>query len=89
MRYIIHNFPSCDLSDEEITGLFCGLDTHIPTNINSTEVELLFQNLLKDIPNIPVKKLRRIKTKFRNSCEELSKLKVPYRHRKIILGLLF
>ena len=55
----------------------------------ATEFELLFQNLLKDIPNIPVKKLRRIKTKFRNSCEELSKLKVPYRHRKIIVGLLF
>ena len=35
VKYIIHNFPSCDLSDEEITGLSCGLDTHIPTNINS------------------------------------------------------
>ena len=80
-----------DLSDAEITALSCGVDTHILANTNSnttaTESELFFQNLLRDISNIPKCELSKIKTKLRNTCEKYSKVKVPYKHRKIVLEL--
>ena len=66
VKCIIRNFPSYDLSDEEITALSYGLDTHIPTNANSntteTRFEPFFHNLLKDISNIPEIELSKIKT---------------------------
>ena len=82
---------TADLSDAEITALSCGVDTHILANTNSnttaTEFELFFQNLLRDISNIPKCELSKIKTKLRNTCEKYSKVKVPYKHRKIVLEL--
>ena len=67
------------------------MDTHILANTNSnttaTEFELFFQNLLRDISNIPKCELSKIKTKLRNTCEKYSKVKVPYKHRKIVLEL--
>ena len=90
-KCIVHNFSSYDLSDVEIKGLFYALDTHIPANTNSntiaTEFELFFQNLLRDISNIPECELSKIKTKLRNTCEKYSKVKVPYKHTKIVLEL--
>ena len=90
-KYIVHKFSSYDLSDAEITALSYGLDTHIPTKTNNntiaTEFELFFQNFLIDISNIPESKLSKINTKLRNTCKKYSKVKVPYRHRKIILDL--
>ena len=88
-KCIVHNLSSYDLSEAEITALSYGLDTHIPTNTNSntiaTEFELFFQNLLRDISNIPESETSKIKTKLRNTCEKYSKVKVPYRDRfKII-----
>ena len=57
MKKIVHNFSSYNLSQEEINALSYGLDHHVPTNINKnsivTEFELFFQNLLKDISNMP------------------------------------
>ena len=67
------------------------MNTHILTNTNSntiaTEFELFFQNVLRDISNIPESEVNKIKNKLRNTCEKYSKLKVLYRHRKIILEL--
>ena len=90
-KRIAHNFSSYHLSDAEITALSYGLETHIPTNTNSntiaTEFELFFQNLLSDISDIPESEISKIKTNLRNTCENYSKVKVPYRHRKIVLEL--
>ena len=90
-KCIVHNFSSYDLSDAEMTALSYDLDTHIPANTNSntiaTKFELFFQNLLRDISNIPECELSKIKTKLRNACEKYSKVKVPYKHRKIVLEL--
>ena len=86
-KCIAYNFSSYDLSDAEITALSYGLDTHIPTNTNSntiaTEFEFFFQNLLRDISDIPESEISKIKTRLRNTCEKYSKVKVPYRHRVI------
>ena len=90
-KCIVHNFSSYDLSDEEITALSYGLDTHIPTNTDNntiaTEFELFSQNVLIDILDIPESEISKIKTKLRNTCEKYSKVKVLYRHRKIVLEL--
>ena len=67
------------------------MDTHIPANTNSntvaTEFELFFQNLLTDISNIPECEPSKIKTKLRSTSEKYPKVKVPYKHRKIVLEL--
>ena len=90
-KCMVHNFSSYDLSDEEITALFYGLDTHIPTNTDNntiaTEFELFSQNVLRDILDIPESEISKIETKLRNTCEKYSKVKVLYRHRKIVLEL--
>ena len=91
MKRIVHNFSSYNLSQEEINGLSYGLDHHVPTNINKnsivTKFELFFQNLLKDISNIPETELSRIKTKLCNTCKKCCNTKVPYAQRKIISNL--
>ena len=62
-------------------ALAYGLDHHILTNINKhsifTEFEQFFQNLLRDISNIPENEVSRIKTKLRNTCEKYCNVKVP------------
>ena len=71
MKKVVHNFSSYNLSQEEINALSQWLDHHVQTNINKnsivTEFELLFQNLLKDISNIPETEISRIKTKLCNT----------------------
>ena len=49
-----------------------------------TEFEVFYQGLLKDIGNIPETELQLIKAKLRNTCEKDTKIKVPYKYRKII-----
>ena len=65
-----------------------GLNHHIPAKANRnavlTECEHFFQNLLKDIPNIPESELSKIKTKLRNSCEKYCNVKVPKHQRKVV-----
>ena len=91
VKCIVHKFSSNGLSDAEITALSYGLDTHILTNTNAntiaTEFELFFQDLLRDISNIPECQLSKIKTKLRNTYKKYSKVKFPYKHRKIVLEL--
>ena len=49
-----------------------------------TEFEGFYQGLLKDNSDIPETELQLIKTKLRNTCEKYTKIKVPYKYRKII-----
>ena len=42
------------------------------------------QRLLHDISHIPEEDLAHIKTKLCNTCEKYSKIRVPYKYRKII-----
>ena len=62
-----HNVSSYVLSDEEYQALSFGLDHHIPnfTNYNAaeTEFELLYQNILSNISDIPENELRQLKSK--------------------------
>ena len=77
-KCIVHDFSSYHLSDAEITA---------NSNTIVTEFEFFFQNLLRDISNIPECELSKVKAKLRNTCEKYSKVKVPYKHRKIVLKL--
>ena len=65
-----------------------GLDTHIPSRTNAsmiyTELEVFYQGLLKGICNVPKPELQLIRTTLRNSCEKYTKIKAPYKYRKII-----
>ena len=45
---------------------------------------MFYQNLLKNISNIPETKLQQIKTKLLSTCDKYTKIKVPYKHRKIV-----
>ena len=67
MKHMVHNFSSYTLTEEEMTSLEYGLDHHIPTSINKNaifiEFEQFFQNLLRDIAQIPENELCIIKTK--------------------------
>ena len=80
-----------DLSDPEIAALSYGLGTRIPTNNNSNtitiEFELISRPYWPNVSNIPENELSKIKTKLENTCENYSKVKVPYRHRKIVSEL--
>ena len=45
---------------------------------------MFYQNLLKNISNIPETKLQQIKTKLLSTCDKYTKIKVPYKHRKTV-----
>ena len=87
-KHIIHNYSTYSLSNEQYIALSYGLDTHIPSRTHAStiynEFEVFFRGLLKDIGNIPETELQLIKTKLRNTCEKYTKIKVPYKYRKII-----
>ena len=87
-KHIVHNYSTYSLSNEQYIALSYGLDTHIPSRTNANmiynEFEVFFQGLLKDTGNIPETELQLIKTKLRNTCEKYTKIKVPYKYRKII-----
>ena len=53
-----------------------------------TEFEVFYQGLLTDIGNIPETELQLIKTKLRSTWEKYTKIKVPYKYRKIINELI-
>ena len=74
MKHIVHNCSSYNLSQVEINALPCGLDHHIPTNINrnaiTTEFESPFQCALRDISHMPENEIKKVKTKLHCSCEK-------------------
>ena len=90
-REILHNYSTYTLSDEQYETLSFGLDTHIPVKVNKNEIyaefEIFFQSLLTDISNIPDNELRQIKTNFRNTSDNYTKIKAPYKCRKVLKEL--
>ena len=87
-KHIVHSYSTYSLSNEQYILLSYGLDTHIPSKANTnmiyTEFEVFYQGLLKGIGNIPETELQLIKTKLRNTWEKYTKIKEPYKYRKII-----
>ena len=57
-----------NLTQEEHEALSYGLDHHIPTNINrsniKTEFESFFQNLLYDLSDMPENEISKVKKKI-------------------------
>ena len=49
-----------------------------------TEFEVFYQDLFKDIGNIPETEFQLIKTKLWNTCKKCTKIKVSYKYRKVI-----
>ena len=45
---------------------------------------MFYQNLQKNFSNILETKLQQIKTKVLRNCDKYAKIKVPYKHRKIV-----
>ena len=92
VRKMVHNFSSHAFSHEELNALSYGLNHHIPTKANknavSTELEHVFQNVLKDVSNILENGLRYIKTKLRNSFEKYCNVKVPKHQKNVINNLM-
>ena len=80
--------PHAHREYEQYIALPYVLDTHIPSRINAnmiyTEFDILYQCLLKKIGNITETELQLIKTKLQNTCEKYTKIKVPYKYRKIV-----
>ena len=76
----------------DINALPCGLDHHIPTEANRNTIAIefkhFFQNLLKDISNIPESELAQIKTKLKNSCEKYCNVKEPKHQRNVINNIM-
>ena len=87
-KHIVHSYSTYSLSNEQYILLSYGLDIHIlskaNTNMIYTEFEVFYQGLLKDIGKIPKTELQLIKTKLRNPWEKYTKIKEPYKYRKII-----
>ena len=87
-KHIVHNYSTYSLSHEQYIAFSYGYDTHIPSRTNAnmiyTEFKVFYQDLLKDIGNIPETELQLIKTIFRNTFEKYMKIKVPCKYRKII-----
>ena len=86
MKNVINNFSSYTLTSEEEYALSFSLDQHIPTKNNTnnikTEFESFFYHIQKHTKNLDQELQDELKTKIRRTCENYSKLKVPYKHQK-------
>ena len=83
----VFTFSSYDLSDAEITALSYVLDTDVPTNTNSSTIAKEFELFFPDFLEKYVKYSRRWSKQKYIPNEKYSKVKVPYRHRRIVLEL--
>ena len=87
VKNIVHNFSSHTLTSEEEYALSFNLDQHIPTknNVNKikTEFESFFYDIQKHTKDIDQHLQDELKTKIR-TCENFSKLKIPYKQQNII-----
>ena len=87
----MHNVSSYQLSSKEVEALSFELDEHTPSvcNLNKlfTKFEMFCQNILKDISHLNSDVITRLKTKLRQTCDEYSRIKVPYKYRNVINNL--
>ena len=87
LKSIVYNYSSYGLSNGEELALSNGLEYQIPVKsfrvaIN-TEFEQFYQRLLHDISCSQEKDIERIKTNLRTTCVKYSKIRVPYKFRKL------
>ena len=65
---IVHNFSTHVLSKEEEEALAYGLDHYIPAQLDKrrleVEFESFYQNIIRNIPDLPEQEKQGIKTKF-------------------------
>ena len=82
------NFSSYHFTKEEEKALSFGLEERILRGLNRsklfTEFEILYQNMLNDLPNLPEHDMMALKTQLRHTCEKYSQIKVPYKYRTVI-----
>ena len=82
-RSTVHNCSSYNLSIEEEKAQSFGLDQHIPTTLNRsnlhTELEYFYKNITNDISHLSEDDVIKLKTKLRQTCEKYSDIKVPYK----------
>ena len=87
----IHNFSQYNLSKDEHDALSYGLDQNIPGNVTrneiNTEFELFYQNIVRDVSDLPEHNIDRIRTKLRSVCEKYHNVKTRYKHRAITNNL--
>ena len=78
-RNIVHNFSSYELTAEEHHILTYGLDHHISTKLDETEVkaefEAFFYGLNKQLGHLSSLERDEFKTKIRKSCENYYKIR--------------
>ena len=48
---------------------------------------MIYEYIISGISNIPENELRQIKTNLRNTCAKYTKIKVPYKYRKVVKEL--
>ena len=53
-------------------------------NSINTELELFYQNVIRNISHIPEQNVAHVKIKLRNTCENYCKIKIPFKYREII-----
>ena len=79
------------MSNEEHTVLSFGLDHHIPTKSKDVAIEVefeqFFRGLSRNLTHTPDNDLTSLKTKLRSTCENYSKINVPYKYKKFIGNL--
>ena len=85
----INNFSSYTQTSEEEYPLLFSLNQHTPTTKNNTntiknELESFFYHTRKHTKNTDQHQQDELKTKIRRKYENYSKLKVPYKHQKVI-----
>ena len=88
VKNIIHNFSSYKLTPEEEHALSFSLDDHIPTKHNDikieTEFESFYYQMLKHTNQLDQRRQDGLKSKVRRTCENYSRINVPYKYQKII-----
>ena len=78
-RNIVHNFSTYELTAEEYHILTYGLDHHIPSRLDETEVkaefEAYFYGLSKQLGHLSSIEKDELKTKIRKACENYYKIR--------------
>ena len=91
VKNIIHNFSSFKLTPEEELALSFSLDDHIPTKQNDvkikTEFESFYYQILKHTNQLDQRRQDKLKSKMRRTCENYSRIKVPYKYQHLITSI--
>ena len=68
------------------------LEQHLPLKLNEnnikTELECLYQDIVRCIPTLSEEEKCTVKTKLRNTFEKYGKIRTPFPQRKIIDNLM-